>query len=141
MHHREAQTTVLLVEDDPDITSAVQALLEEEGYAVTSVGDAHDALACLERRRPEVVLLDCVLPGGGMHEVLAKADQIGAAVVLASGDPEILAPLAAFGYPCLHKPFSLRVLLTTLGKTLQTPIVDRRPSAGSAPLPVLDAAG
>ena len=49
-----------------------------------------------------------------MTEILARADAMHLEVVLMSGDTEMLMHLAAFGYPCLRKPFRLADLLAAV---------------------------
>lgn len=111
--------TVLVVDDDQDVANILQEVLEEGRYNVACAEDAAGALARLDRHPPDVVLLDCHLPKGGMSEILARADETGASVVLMSGNPEILAQLAAFGYPCLYKPFRLADLAAALDTALR----------------------
>lgn len=110
---------VLVVEDDADIADLVRTVLEEAGYVVDCARNASGALRLLGIRAADVVLLDCHLPGGGMSEVLARADAIGAGVVLMSGHSEMLVQLAAFGYPCLYKPFHLEELSTAISRALR----------------------
>ncbi len=92
----------------------------EEVCIVECVGDARGALEFLKRTRPGAVLSDCLLPGGGVKEVLAKADAIGVEVILMSGSPEALAEMGAGGRSCLRKPFSLaeleQVVVAAIGK-------------------------
>lgn len=57
---------VLVIDDDAHIRSVLRIFLEghEAGFEIVgSVGEASDALACLQRHRPEVVVLDLVLTG------------------------------------------------------------------------------
>jgi DNA-binding NarL/FixJ family response regulator len=81
------RTTVLIVDDHADFRESARALLEAEGFDV--VGEAaggEQALAEVERLRPEVVLLDIQLPG---DDGFAVAEQLaggsnGATVILIS---------------------------------------------------------
>ena len=106
-------TAILVVEDDPDVREAVRSTLAES-YAVDCAEDVPSALSYFDAHRPGVVLLDCILPGGGMTEILARADAMHLEVVLMSGDTEMLMHLAALGYPCLRKPFRLADLLAAV---------------------------
>jgi len=54
---------LLLVEDDERIRQALGLALQDMGYAVTGVPTGEEALATLDRHRPDVVLLDLTLPG------------------------------------------------------------------------------
>ena len=53
---------VLVVEDEPDIRDLLVFHLRREGYEVTTAGNGADALRCVARERPDVVLLDLMLP-------------------------------------------------------------------------------
>jgi DNA-binding response OmpR family regulator len=61
---------VLIVDDDPDIVTAIQVNLELEGYGVHVAHDGSEAVEIARRVRPDVVLLDVVMPGVDGHEVL-----------------------------------------------------------------------
>ena len=61
---REGQRLrVLVVEDESDIRELIRFNLEREGFAVEEVGDGALALERLERRLPDLVVLDLMLPG------------------------------------------------------------------------------
>ena len=53
---------VLVVDDEPDIRATVTAMLEIEGYAVDEAANGADALQAIERRPPDVILLDMRMP-------------------------------------------------------------------------------
>ncbi len=61
---------VLIVDDDPDIVTAIQVNLELEGYGVHVAHDGSEAVEIARQVRPDVVLLDVVMPGVDGHEVL-----------------------------------------------------------------------
>jgi DNA-binding response OmpR family regulator len=61
---------VLIVEDDPDIVTAIQVNLELAGYGVHVAHDGSQAVGIAREVRPDVVLLDVVLPGVDGYEVL-----------------------------------------------------------------------
>lgn len=61
---------VLIVEDDPDIVIAIQVNLELAGYGVHVAHDGSQAVGIAREVRPDVVLLDVVLPGVDGYEVL-----------------------------------------------------------------------
>lgn len=105
--------SLLVVEDDPDLTELLCTVLSAT-YAVECARDVPDALASLNRRRPGLILLDCLLPGGDVTDILAKARALTCGVVLMSGLPEALAEFAASGWPCLQKPFKMAMLFDAL---------------------------
>jgi DNA-binding response OmpR family regulator len=67
---------VLIVEDEPNIVLSLEFLLQREGYETTTAVDGEDALALMRRVRPDVVLLDIMLPRRNGYEVCQaiKAD-------------------------------------------------------------------
>jgi CheY-like chemotaxis protein len=56
-------TTILVVDDEPTLRGVVAELLREEGYTVIEVGNALAALDALEHTRPDLVLMDVMMPG------------------------------------------------------------------------------
>jgi len=53
---------VLIVEDHADLRDLLAVLLETEGFAVQTAGNGQEALACLAAARPDVILLDLMMP-------------------------------------------------------------------------------
>jgi two-component system OmpR family response regulator len=60
---------ILVVDDDPAILKAVRHGLEGHGFDVLGLGGASDVVATIERWRPDVLVLDLVLPDGDGAEV------------------------------------------------------------------------
>jgi len=58
----DGRKLVLVVDDEPEVALLAQRALEKAGYAVVTVGDGEAALAEAERVRPDLVLLDAMLP-------------------------------------------------------------------------------
>jgi DNA-binding response OmpR family regulator len=54
--------TILLVEDDPDIARSLSKALESSGYRVTAVDTGAEARSIIEHVRPDLILLDLMLP-------------------------------------------------------------------------------
>jgi|GEM_PF-1253083 len=67
-----AARSVLVVEDDPDITMALQDLLEFEGFHVDCVQTCRQAFSCIEQNVYHAVLLDLGLPDGDGCSILEK---------------------------------------------------------------------
>jgi DNA-binding response OmpR family regulator len=57
-----AQQTILLVDDDQSISTLVSMILEEEGYAVTTAATGAEAEGAIDRIKPDLVILDILLP-------------------------------------------------------------------------------
>jgi len=113
------RTTVLVVDDDNELLTAVAERLSEAGYRVLTANNGTDALVRIERDRPDVVVLDIVMPyrsGVAVLQRLARA-AFGPKIVLTTAsrdwDPEywVNEPnVVAF----LPKPFDADTLLATL---------------------------
>ena len=58
-----AQDHVLVVDDDLDIRSLLRDYLEKNGYRVTAVGDGKAMWAAFDEARPDILVLDVMLPG------------------------------------------------------------------------------
>ena len=59
----ESKGTILVVDDNPDNVEILRAFLESRGYTVAMASDGRAALARMEQVRPELVLLDVMMPG------------------------------------------------------------------------------
>src|SRR5574340_143050 len=72
------QERVLMVEDDPDTADSLRVVLEGEGYVVRHALEAAAGMAAAKAERPDVILLDVMMPSGteGFHFVweLRKAE-------------------------------------------------------------------
>lgn len=55
--------TVLIVDDDPDFVEMTRAVLEGAGYGVVSAASGNEALACMRRQHPSLVILDVMMEG------------------------------------------------------------------------------
>ncbi len=64
-----AETTILIVDDDPDSLDIVRTFLESKGYVVTTANNGKEGLARLEEVHPALVLLDVMMPGMDGWEV------------------------------------------------------------------------
>ena len=64
------QQSILLVDDDPNISHLVQLYLEKEGYTVVTAARGDDAVNLFRRNPPDLMLLDIMLPGMDGWEVL-----------------------------------------------------------------------
>jgi DNA-binding response OmpR family regulator len=62
---------VLLIEDEPNIATAISFILQRDGWRVWTHSDGATALAAVTRTRPDVVVLDVMLPGRSGFDVLA----------------------------------------------------------------------
>ena len=66
------QTKVLIVEDDKFLSELISTKLDKEGFSINLAGDGETALKKAEEFKPEIILLDIMLPGMDGFEVLEK---------------------------------------------------------------------
>jgi DNA-binding response OmpR family regulator len=67
--------TVLLVDDDPDVARIIDTQMRAAGHGCTLAFDGEQALAEIDRCRPDVVMLDLMMPKLGGFEVLARLNE------------------------------------------------------------------
>ena len=117
--------TILVVDDEPNILEVVGLYLSQEGYRVVSAVDGAAALDAAHRQRPDLVILDLMLPGMGGLEVCRalKADaspHLPIIMLTARGsetDRVVGLELGADDY--VVKPFSPRELVARVKAVLR----------------------
>lgn len=67
-----AKHLILVVDDDVPILRLVRATLQADGYSVMTAGNGEDALAALEEERPDLVVLDLMMPGMDGFETMQR---------------------------------------------------------------------
>jgi len=113
-HDREP-ATVLIVEDELMIATTLEMMLSDRGYRVVDpVSTVEDALAALEKVRPDVALLDYRLGGSTTEPLLQVLQERKIPVCMLTGYGRDSLPERYQNYPVLEKPFSLGELLTEL---------------------------
>ncbi len=112
--------TIAIIDDDPHIGDLLEELLSREGYATLRAYSGTEALYLLERTRPDLVLLDLMLPGLPGEEVIAHIRGIPVIVLSARldvGDKVRLLLGGAADY--MTKPFDARELLARVAVQLR----------------------
>jgi CheY-like chemotaxis protein len=112
--------TVLLVDDEHAILDALSGILEDEGFRVVTAGNGREALARMEEVRPDVALLDVMMPVMDGRELLremqADARWKSIPVVVMSAVPRSIldrdAPIHCADF--FQKPFDLWQLIDRL---------------------------
>lgn len=105
---------LMVVEDDPDICSAIKILLESQGYSVNIAGNAKEAMEIFSSEY-ELLILDIMLPGMSGIELCQKIRKFSYVPVLfltaKSADTDKMEGLSAGGDDYLVKPFSFVELI------------------------------
>jgi len=71
--------TILVVDDEPDIRKSVQLILEVNGYKVITANDGDDCLKKLKQVTPDLILLDIMMPGAPVDEIIKQIKDINIA--------------------------------------------------------------
>ena len=116
-------TRVLVVEDDPNIVDLLRSNLLVRGFDVEATSSGVDAVAVVETYRPEIVLLDLMLPDADGFDVCREIRQrfdVGLIVVSArSGEQDKVRALNLGADDYLTKPFGIDELLARMTATLR----------------------
>lgn len=114
---------VLVVDDDPTVAEVVVGYLDRAGYDVRRVGDGPAALECFTARRPDLVVLDLMLPGMDGFEVCRRMRAHGRVPVImltARGDEDDrILGLETGADDYVTKPFSPRELVLRVDAVLR----------------------
>jgi DNA-binding response OmpR family regulator len=124
---------VLVVDDEPDLRVLVSRLLRDKGYEVQEAADGEEALTRIESERPQLLVLDLVMPRldgwGVLAQLAARAERPPVVVLTARGDFDGFARAVregAAGY--VFKPFRFQELTATCDAVLRA---QRTGAAGS----------
>ncbi len=75
MPKAETGASILVVDDDPEIMAMLSTRLGKRGYKVATAGDGNKALELARRDRPDLVILDVMMPGKSGWEVARALKQ------------------------------------------------------------------
>jgi DNA-binding response OmpR family regulator len=114
---------ILLVEDDASTREAVTMALEGFGHRVTPAATGDEALDRWRRSRPDLVLLDVMLPGRDGLDVcreIRREDRVPIIMLTARSDPiDVVLGLESGADDYVTKPFETRVLLARIKAVLR----------------------
>lgn len=107
---------VLVVDDDPNIRRLIVVALRRDGYEFVEAANGRDALDAMRNERPDVVVLDLMMPVLSGWDVLrershdAELLKIPVIVVSANRDPEVATAVTSGICAFLPKPFDIGAL-------------------------------
>lgn len=121
-----AKEKVLLIEDDEDIQELIRYNLDREGYAIKAVVTAEEGLALSSSWKPDLILLDLMLPGMDGLDACRKiksseaTSSIPVIMVTAKGEEaDIVSGLELGADDYIVKPFSPKVLVARIRTVLR----------------------
>ena len=124
---------ILVVDDEPQILRSLRTTLASHGYDVQTAATGEEALAAVDGRLPDLVVLDLVLPGLSGLEVcrrLRARSSLPILVLSARGDErDKVAALDLGADDYLTKPFGVNELLARIRAALRRAVGARGPSA------------
>lgn len=137
---------ILVVDDEPDITALVAYHLAKAGYRVSTAASGPDALKSAREERPDLVILDVMLPGVSGYEVLAELRRreetrdVGVILLTARREePDRIRGLSLGADDYLTKPFSpaeLGLRVNALLRRLAAPAVSVGSNLAAGPISV-----
>ena len=114
---------ILVVDDEPSILKLVTAYLQSEGYAFMTAEDGISALKAVRSYRPDIIILDIMLPGMDGIEVLGQLRRESDAYVIMltarSEETDKIIGLSVGADDYLTKPFSPRELMARIKSVLR----------------------
>lgn len=118
--------TILIVDDEPNIVLSLEFLMKREGFEVQTAGDGQAAIEMLAARRPDLMILDVMMPRKNGFEVCkeVRADPAlsGLPIILLSAkgrEVEIAKGLSLGADAYITKPFSTHELVAQVKEMLK----------------------
>ena len=128
------QKTILIVDDDRELVDGLRTMLERQGHRVIQAHDGHQGKAAIYNQRPDLVILDMMMPRMGGYPVLEhfrdKTDAPPIIMITANEGSRHKAYAEYLGVVAyIRKPFATEKLLEAVNKAFQEPA----PQAGGEP--------
>jgi two-component system phosphate regulon response regulator PhoB len=137
---------ILVVDDEPDITALVAYHLAKAGHRVSTASNGPDALKAAREERPDIVILDVMLPGLSGYDVLEELRRreetrdVGVILLTARREePDRIRGLSLGADDYLTKPFSpheLSLRVTALLRRLGAPAVAAGSTLSAGPITI-----
>ena len=122
----ETTKTILIVDDDRELVEGLRAVLERQGYRVMQAHDGHQGKQAIYNQRPDLVILDMMMPRMGGYPVLehfrGKTDAPPIIMVTANEGSRHKAYAEYLGVvDYIRKPFAMERLLEAVDRGLNPP--------------------
>jgi two-component system response regulator VicR len=118
--------TVMVVDDEPEITEVVASALEDDGFNVEKASDGRRALELVERHPPDAMVLDLNLPKVDGLQVVQRCRANPATrdvpIIIVSGSRDALQEIDLQSLVFVEKPFDLEVLLVLIEDAVSSPL-------------------
>lgn len=119
----------MVVDDEPDIRYLLRKMLEKEGYEVTEARDGRECLEKLKKERPDLILLDIMMPGMFGWEVskrikedeMTKSIPVAMLTVRTSEEDKVKSLEESLADWHISKPMDREKLMETIKWLLETP--------------------
>ncbi len=128
MHLSGTQSTILVVDDNPDMVTIVKTILEIKGYGVQSAYNGLEVFNLLQEQKSDLILLDIMMPQMDGLEVLTRLkenpDTASIPVILLSAkvlDEDIRVGYKLGADEYITKPFTRTQLMTSINRFLRGP--------------------
>lgn len=116
-------TKILVIDDEPSIVNLVQAYLKPEGYDVYTAADGHAGMKAARAFKPDLVVLDLMLPGMDGYEVLSQLRRESNVYVILltakTEETDKIVGLSVGADDYVTKPFSPRELVARIKAALR----------------------
>jgi DNA-binding response OmpR family regulator len=116
IHSSARATTVLVVDDDPSIRKLIMATLKRDGYEFIEASNGREALERMRADRPNVVVLDLMMPVVSGWDVLQERThdpeltKIPVIIISANREPDLVKVMDQGICAFLPKPFDISAL-------------------------------
>ncbi|WP_165404019.1 response regulator [Egicoccus halophilus] len=124
---------LLVVDDERELTQLIRLNLQQAGFTVRTAADGREALDLLREQRPDLLLLDVMMPSLDGWGVLAElqsheglADLPVVMLTALSGERDVIRAHLSGAVRYLTKPFDLEGLLSTISEALQPETDEQR---------------
>jgi len=124
---------ILIVEDDPNLLETIKYNLRKEGYVVVTASDGEQALEATRREKPDLVILDIMLPklnGFEVCRILRKRMTVPILMLTAKADEtDKIVGLEIGADDYMSKPFSMREIIARVRAMLRRAKMAEAPKA------------